>query len=96
MDSIVGVVNSLENKIVLLLQKLDEVTELNKQLSEELENAQKKQNKLHEAIEEWEDKYNTLKIAGSMLGSTSDNNEAKLKINTLIREIDQCIVQLSE
>jgi len=31
-----------------------------------------------------------------MLGSTEFKTETKLKLNSLIREIDQCIVQLSE
>lgn len=96
MDSLVDVVNSLEVKIYKLLQKLEEASQLNEQLSEELATSKKEQVKLHEALRDWEDKYNSLKIASSMLGSTKDKNEAKLKINTLIREIDQCIVQLNE
>ncbi len=96
MDSIAEVVNSLEKKILLLVQKLDEVSEENKQLATEIETAKKEHHQLQKAIGEWEEKFNTLQIANSMLGSTTDKNEAKLKINTLIREIDQCIVQLSE
>ena len=37
-----------------------------------------------------------LKAANAMLGSTEFKLETKLKLNSLIREIDQCIVQLSE
>ncbi len=44
----------------------------------------------------WEEKYESLKIANSMLGSEENKRETKLKINALIREIDHCIVQLSE
>jgi chromosome segregation ATPase len=47
-------------------------------------------------VEEWEEKYNSLKMATSMLGSETNKTEAKLKINALIRELDQCIVQLAE
>ena len=47
-------------------------------------------------ISSWEEKYESLKFANSILGSDESKREAKLKINTLIREIDHCISQLSE
>ena len=43
-----------------------------------------------------EKKYNSLKIAKTIEGSKEDRRETKLKINALIREIDNCITQLSE
>jgi hypothetical protein len=51
---------------------------------------------MRNTILEWEERYNSLKFANSMLGSDKNKTEAKLKINTLIRELDYCIVQLSE
>jgi hypothetical protein len=44
----------------------------------------------------WVEKYESLKIANSLLGSDENNRETKLKINALIRDIDHCIAQLSE
>jgi hypothetical protein len=35
-------------------------------------------------------------MAKTILGSDENKRETKLKINTLIREIDHCIAQLSE
>ena len=46
--------------------------------------------------DEIENKHQTLKIAKTIEGSKEDTRETKLKINALIREIDACIVQLSE
>ena len=43
-----------------------------------------------------EKKHQSLKIAKTIEGSKEDRRETKLKINALIREIDACIVQLSE
>ena len=40
--------------------------------------------------------YKLLKIAKTIEGSESDSRETKNKINTLIREIDKCIVKLSQ
>lgn len=37
----------------------------------------------------------SVKITNSLLGSDEYKRDTKLKINTLIREIDNCIVQLS-
>jgi hypothetical protein len=45
---------------------------------------------------EWEEKYNSLKMANTMLGSNTSKTEAKLKINTLIRELDVCIAKLAD
>jgi len=47
-------------------------------------------------ISAWEDKYEALKIANTMLGSDDNKRETKLKINALIRDIDHCIAQLSD
>jgi regulator of replication initiation timing len=40
--------------------------------------------------------FDMLKIAKTIEGSSSDTKNTKLKINSLIREIDKCIVQLQE
>ena len=40
--------------------------------------------------------FDLLKIAKTIEGSGSNTKDTKLKINSLIREIDKCIVQLQE
>ena len=40
--------------------------------------------------------FDLLKIAKTIEGSSSNTKDTKLKINTLIREIDKCIIQLQE
>jgi hypothetical protein len=52
--------------------------------------------KTRQYVVEWEEKYNSLKMANSMLGSNTNKTEAKLKINALIRELDHCMAQLAE
>ena len=49
-----------------------------------------------EQIEGLKTTYETLKITNSLLGSDENKRDTKLKINSLIREIDYCIAQLSE
>jgi flagellar biosynthesis/type III secretory pathway chaperone len=40
--------------------------------------------------------FDLLKIAKTIEGSSTNTKDTKLKINTLIREIDKCIIQLQE
>ena len=96
MGELIKIVDSLENKISKLLHKLEVLNDANKQLEKELMNIKSSQENTNKTVSEWEEKYNSLKLANSMLGSNTNKTEAKLKINTLIRELDHCIAQLSE
>ncbi|QLE02286.1 hypothetical protein HX109_12220 [Galbibacter sp. BG1] len=96
MSEIIEIVDSLESKVGKLLDKLKQAQETNRKLKEELAASKNENKDLANSIEAWEANYESLKLANSMLGSNENKTEAKLKINTLIREIDQCITQLSE
>lgn len=96
MSNIEDIVDSLENKISKVLHKLELLKQANLKLNEELEVSKRniQSQKVH--IASWEEKYEALKIANSMLGSDDNKRETKLKINALIRDIDHCIGQLSD
>ncbi|MGB5818305.1 MAG: hypothetical protein WBG90_02385 [Saonia sp.] len=96
MSELVEIVDSLENKISKLLHKLELLGQTNSRLEEELVSLRKDNETTLTSITEWEEKYESLKMASSMLGSNTNKTEAKLKINTLIRELDHCIAQLAE
>ena len=96
MGELIQIVDSLENKISKLLYRLEVLDRANKTLENELKNVRSNQENARKTVSEWEEKYNSLKLANSMLGSNTNKTEAKLKINTLIRELDYCIAQLSE
>ncbi|MEL4307456.1 hypothetical protein [Joostella sp. CR20] len=96
MSELIEIVDSLENKMMKLLQKLEQQQKINHQLKEELAYSKNENKDLALSVIQWEEKYESLKLANSMLGSNENKTEAKLKINTLIRDIDQCIAQLSE
>jgi len=68
----------------------------NQDLQLELAKAEQIIQKQSEEIEALKKQYETLKIANSLLGSDNNKRETKLKINSLIREIDYCIAQLSD
>jgi chromosome segregation ATPase len=96
MSNIESVVDSLENRISKILHKMEILKQTSSNLSEELAKAQERLLQQDETITSWQEKYNTLKMANSLLGSDDNKKETKLKINGLIREIDHCIGQLSE
>jgi hypothetical protein len=96
MSKIEDIVDSLENKISKVLHKLEVLKQTNTKLSQELAMQQQKYLQQQEEMSSWVEKYESLKIANSLLGSDENNKETKLKINALIRDIDHCIAQLSE
>ncbi len=96
MSELVEIVDSLENKISKLLHKIELLNQAKTRLEQEIVTLRNEDETMRNTILEWEERYNSLKLANSMLGSDKNKTEAKLKINTLIRELDYCIVQLSE
>ncbi|MFX0558309.1 hypothetical protein ACOCEA_16020 [Maribacter sp. CXY002] len=96
MGELIQIVDTLENKVSKLLHRLELLQQTNKDLETELMTIKSNQENAKKTVSEWEEKYNSLKLANSMLGSNTNKTEAKLKINTLIRELDLCITQLSE
>lgn len=95
MSAITEAIDTLENRISKLLHKTELLRQANAKLSQQLAQAEASAIAYETAISEWKEKYKALKLANSMLGSNKNKTEAKLKIDTLIREIDQCIAQLS-
>jgi len=96
MGDLVGIVDSLENKVSKLLHKMELLQQLNAKLKNDLEVAREGNDLKEKTLAEWEERYNSLKMANTMLGSNTSKTEAKLKINTLIRELDVCIAKLSD
>ena len=96
MSDLVEIVDSLENKVSKLLHKYEILKQANLQLEEKLAIQESNQAKIKAELNSVEQENQTLKAANAMLGSNEHKRETKLKINSLIREIDQCIVQLSE
>ncbi|AUC81663.1 hypothetical protein [Lacinutrix sp. Bg11-31] len=96
MSNIEDIVDALDKKISKVLQNNDVLKETNLKLSQEQAQYHSTIKNQELEIKAWKDKYNTLKMANTILGSDEDKRETKLKINALIREIDHCIGQLSE
>jgi phage shock protein A len=96
MSKIELIVNSLDEKIQKVLYELAELKNDNTTLKQELHDANALNSKLLHTLHEKESDYDTLKFANSILGSDESKRETKLKINTLIKEIDNCISKFSD
>lgn len=96
MSNLSEIVDSLENRIGELLLRHEKLKRANAELEEELTVLKLRQPKFEQEIEAWSEKCESLRLANSILGSNQHNRETKLKINALIREIDQCITSISE
>ena len=96
MNGLSELIDSLEVKFFKLNQKLIQLEKKNSELQEELLLSKKMQQQQSVEIDSFKNQLDTLKMVNSLLGSEENKREAKLKINSLIREIDYCIAQLSD
>ncbi|MCA0931984.1 hypothetical protein LCM02_05945 [Lutimonas saemankumensis] len=96
MSKLLKIVDDLETKLTRILGQKSILQEEKSNLLQENSNLQQKLIKQQEIINSLEEKYESLRVANTIVGSKEDKHATKLKINTLIREIDKCIVQLSD
>lgn len=96
MSEIAEIIDTLENRIEKLIGKIKSLEEKNQELQHQLKYAATNINNQSQVVETLKKDYETLKIAHSLLGSEDYKRDTKLKINSLIREIDYCIAQLAD
>ncbi len=96
MSEIVVIIETLENSVAKLISKLENLEQNSQHLQQDLKKATALIAAQNTEIEQQKQQNNTLKIANSLLGSEDNKRDTKLKINSLIREIDFCITQLSD
>ena len=96
MSEIVVIMETLEKRISILFDKMDDLEEKNKMLLNELSISEKSNTQQIASIEVLKKDLETLKMTNSLLGSDDYKRDTKLKINSLIREIDYCIAQLAD
>lgn len=96
MSVIAEIIDTLENKIEKLFTRMSSLEQINQNLKTELTNTTTIIQNQSREIDTLKKEYEALKIANSLLGSEENKRDTKLKINSLIREIDYCIAQLSD
>ena len=88
--------------VISLKEKIEIIVAMLEKYEEEREKLQKEKSKLSEqvklktiAFEKLERRYETLKLAKAILGSSDNSHDAKIKVNRIVREIDKCIALLN-
>ena len=96
MSNTVEAIHLLEDKLKSLLSNYEFLIKENEILLQNVSKLQRQVLEKEQLIEEQKKEFKLLKIAKTIEGSDNSTRDTKLKINALIREIDKCIVQLSE
>ncbi|KGO87553.1 hypothetical protein Q765_05290 [Flavobacterium rivuli WB 3.3-2 = DSM 21788] len=96
MGGITEIVDSLEGKLIKLANKLVTLQRANQKMEDEITQSASLIGRQQEEIAMLKQQNETLRMANSLLGSDDNKRETKLRINSLIREIDYCIAQLSD
>jgi len=96
MSEIGEIIDSLENRIEKLFTKIESLENDSIALKAELQKAVVVNANQLKQIEAIKSENEALKITNSLLGGEENKRDTKLKINSLIREIDYCIAQLSD
>jgi len=89
-DSLVLLESNVKKLKSLVIELKKENSVISKNLNLKEETLLKQANDL----KEWKEKYKSLKIANTFLGS-NDKSLTKLKINKMIKELDKCIMNLT-
>lgn len=96
MSEIAEIIHSVEGRIGKLFTKIEGLERDAASVKGELENAAAQIKKQADEIAQLKSECEALRMANSLLGGEENKRDTKLKINSLIREIDHCIAQLSD
>jgi chromosome segregation ATPase len=96
MSVIVEIIDTLENKIGRLFAKIKSLEQISQDLQKELTKTTAITKTQSIEIEALKKQCETLQMTNALLGSEDNKRDTKLKINSLIREIDYCIAQLAD
>jgi chromosome segregation ATPase len=96
MSEIAEIIDSLENRIQKLFNKIESLEKETIAMKSELEKNEIVIQQQTLEIGKLKSECETLKMTNSLLGGEENKRDTKLKINSLIREIDHCIAQLSD
>lgn len=96
MSDEVSILDSLEINVTKLFEKMNDLEQRNKFLISELSLAIKSNQSQNATLMGLKKEIDDLKLSNSLIGGEDYKKETKLKINSLIRDIDYCIAQLAD
>ena len=90
------IVSSLRDKIITVISLLEKCRKENAGLRQENDYLRDDLKDKITKVRELEEKIETLRIAKTVVASSEDSHDAKIKINRIVREIDNCIALLNK
>ncbi len=90
------IIGDLRNKFKAIISMNEGYREKNQILQEEIEKLNSKITGQELKINELNGKYESTDLAKAFSASGEDSQEAKLKVNQIVREIDKCIALLNK
>lgn len=96
-DSSVQIVHRLEEKVSQLLTRYEDVRQKNATLVQENRDLRSKLEETENQLSDITDKFNIYKTAAGLAGGVSqtEKDNARKRIEKLVREIDKCIALLN-
>mgnify|MGYP006423390913 CR=1 FL=1 len=88
--------SSLHKNVPELIAKMEKYKAENKQLKEDLDKLKSENSSLELELSEVKKENQALKNVNALLGSSDFKYQTKKKIDRLIKEIDQCIIELND
>lgn len=88
-------IENLKDKFKSLVFLYEKSLADKKLISEESTNLKKRLEIQESSYEELKRKYETISLAKAFTTSGEDSHEAKIKVNKIVREIDNCIALLN-
>jgi len=89
-------VNSLKDKIFRLILLYEEEKRKNEVLLKDKDYFEVQMKEKMNQLEQMNQKYENLKLGKMMEITGSDVHDARIKINRIVREVDQCIALLNK
>lgn len=96
MSQLLNLVEILEDRLSRLIISYENVQSEQQQLLEKINVLMQENARLKTQIHGLEKNIETMKTTNALLGSEDFKRDTKLKINSLIRDIDDCIAHFAE
>ncbi len=91
----IEILGTLRGRVKEIMTALKKERERNSKLEQELQNLRVKYDQQEKKITEIEHKYNNLKLAKVLTDGDEGAHDARIKVNSIVREIDKCIALLN-
>lgn len=95
MNEVSASIDPLVSKLLKVKKRVDTLSEENDSLKQQVRDLERKLKAETERFQTVQGEYDRLKLAKSLVSSSSDKAEMKFRVNELVKEIDRCIALLN-